>query len=88
MACHNASAAGGLNMLTATTGMTNADLGPLCGALKFYNGLDFLAGNTNPNGNAGHPFKWTAPKCGNSGFAPTCFNDFNTALTNWRNADP
>lgn len=68
--------------------MTGANLGPLCEQLKFYNNLGVIAKNTDPNGGASHPFKWTTAnnRCGVLSSPPEnpCFDNFKTKLDTWK----
>lgn len=83
-ACHNSTArAAEIDISPAAAMATNLD--SLCEQFKFYNSLDIIKRNTDPNQNAGHAYKWTAAECGN--ITPPdagCFNTFSGLLDQWR----
>lgn len=90
--CHNATGnAGGVNMDSALLATTDPKYttatATLCEVLKFYNGVNVLSDNTDPQAGRGHPFKWSATSCASNGYPGTCFTDFKTALQNWRTAE-
>jgi hypothetical protein len=93
--CHTALVkAGGIDMSPiALTDTTDAKLLTLCETLKFYNSVNVVANNTDPDGAYSHPYKWWTTTAGRSnncmanGFPNTCFTDFKNVLANWKAAE-
>lgn len=85
-ACHDATTKiAEIDMSPTLT--VGANLAPLCEQLKFYNDLGIIAKNTDPNGTASHPFKWTTAndRCGVlSPNENPCFDNFKAKLDAWK----
>ena len=70
--------------LTEMTGVDDAQIANVCEILKYFNSIDTLRDNTNPNATYNHPYKFTTTNCTNAGFPTTCFTDWNTKLDMWK----
>ncbi|MFO0578900.1 MAG: hypothetical protein U1A78_33265 [Polyangia bacterium] len=84
MPCHSAAVqSGGVNM-GPLTGMDDTQIANVCEILKYFNSIDTLRDNTNPNATYNHPYKFTTTNCTNAGFPTTCFTDWNAKLDMWK----
>lgn len=81
--CHADASSGGINMLPLS-GTDDTKIGPICEILKYYNSINVVKENTDPNPQYAHPFKFTTSNCMSAGFPSTCFTDFSTKLDTWK----
>lgn len=81
--CHADASSGGINMLPLT-GTDDTKIGPICEILKYYNSINVVRENTDPNPQYAHPFKFSGTNCMTAGFPSTCFTDFSTRLDTWK----
>lgn len=65
-----------------------SNMNQLCEQLKLYNNLGVILRNTDPNGGASHPFKWTTAtdRCGvlTAPAESPCFDNFKSKLDTWK----